>query len=583
MTVVINLILLCYLILMVYYWGLVQGLFSGFLHLLVTIAAGTLALALWEPLVLGVLIHRMPEYAWGVGLLAPFILFLIGLRVALDRLVRANVHFSSVVNGIVGGIFGLCAGILTAGLVIIGLGFLPLGDDIMGYTQLSVNEQGKVQRAASGQLWVAVDDHAAGFFGMLSGGAFYSGHPMPLYRGDLAQQAALFHLRGAYDPYTSVTAEPGTVSVSAVHTQPLNTLPGNIPDSLQTVLKGGSEPAGRMLVYIDTRWEDVEAARGTFIDHALNVIPPQVRLIAWRNVGGVDTATTYAPIAASVKESIDTQRTFIPFSNSTDFVRIAAPPGDIGFVFSIPLEDTPRVLLVRRLPLALEEQGKSAAVDPAKLSELLGRPPGTKALVTQGVDPSTLPPTGNGTVKPPQTGNGPDLGPLADRIELGSKLPRPISANVKGTLVTDGQEIVRGSEEVKQIAGMQMSAATRIEQFQVPGHLACIRLKIEKNEAQSLFGPAISSAQMLQPIWLDDNRGERNYPIGFVWLKTGDAQTISLDRNSTIRRAQDLPIRDMKDGDELYLYFMVPRGIKITAYNLGNTTKQAIDLDIPKQ
>ena len=40
MLTTLTIVLLAYLLLMVYYWGMVQGLFSAFLHLVVVIVAG---------------------------------------------------------------------------------------------------------------------------------------------------------------------------------------------------------------------------------------------------------------------------------------------------------------------------------------------------------------------------------------------------------------------------------------------------------------------------------------------------------------------------------------------------------------
>ena len=49
MLVILNLFVIGIVLLIAYWWGS-QGLFSSFLHLVATICAGAIALAVWEPL-----------------------------------------------------------------------------------------------------------------------------------------------------------------------------------------------------------------------------------------------------------------------------------------------------------------------------------------------------------------------------------------------------------------------------------------------------------------------------------------------------------------------------------------------------
>ena len=55
-----NLVIILFVLAMIY-MGTVQGLFSSFLHLMVVIAAGALAFAVWEPLTLGLLMKHILE------------------------------------------------------------------------------------------------------------------------------------------------------------------------------------------------------------------------------------------------------------------------------------------------------------------------------------------------------------------------------------------------------------------------------------------------------------------------------------------------------------------------------------------
>ena len=164
MLLLLNIIVLVYVLAMAYFWGSVQGLFSGFLNLLCAIVAGALALALWEPLVVGALLGRMGAIGWGLGLAGPFIIFLVILRLAVDNLVRGNVLFPQVVNWLAGGLCGFLTGVITGGILLIGLGALPMGEELFGYQPLNIDSTTKTNmvkvdtdRETRRPLWLPID------------------------------------------------------------------------------------------------------------------------------------------------------------------------------------------------------------------------------------------------------------------------------------------------------------------------------------------------------------------------------------------------------------------------------------------
>ena len=73
------------MVLLIAYWWATQGLFSAILHLVCVVAAATIALALWEPLVVGLLLRGggFDNYAWGLGLGALFTFSLLIFRVTV--------------------------------------------------------------------------------------------------------------------------------------------------------------------------------------------------------------------------------------------------------------------------------------------------------------------------------------------------------------------------------------------------------------------------------------------------------------------------------------------------------------------
>ncbi len=601
---ILNLLLIIFLGLMAFYWGSVQGLFSGLLHLIAVIVAGALALALWEPLVLGFLINRMPEMAWGLGLAGPFVLILAIVRFSMDRLILANMQFHSIINIIVGGVFGLAAGILTAGMILISISMLPLQDDFMGWQPMVLDQKGKAVANPDGQLWVPVDRMTSGFYDALSAGALGRGKPISEHRASLVETAHRARIR--LDANASIVALPEGITVDKVYQMPLPVagLNGEIAGPISEDVRTGST-----IVMVNTRFE---VKPGTYDpDGALRIAPAQVLLVT-RPTGKADEPVTLQPKAVSVRESGAKRPTVQFLNNSTNYARLNAK-GDLGWLFALPTDHEPMYLIIRGLRLTLSKVEKPAAT---AMVAAIGRLPGDDTEVEEqviagktpakpGPGGTTTRPGGTTTTPPRATPGAPGapggttttppsttgtvtqtpgrVGTRADAIELTNMLPTAVSANMLGPIRLEGQAIFSGKSDVG-APGANLNAQTRVESIHVPGHRAMVRLKMSRDDAQSIFGRARAQATMLQPIYIVDNNGEQYYPIGYVWVrKAGNgSQMIAIDRTQEIRAARDLPIAEMQPGEELYLYFLVPKGIQLRAYHLGATIKQDLSLTIPR-
>ena len=159
--------------LIAYMWS-ARGFLSAFLHMLCVIVAGAMALAVWEPLGSYLLTTGeggfLTDNAWAIALAVPFILALVITRVALDKIVPANVHFSTPLNMLGGGVCGLVAGILTVGLALITVGYTRLGPDLgFGYRPVTF-DNGSLRR--TGKLIFPADSITSAFYSSLSNGAF---------------------------------------------------------------------------------------------------------------------------------------------------------------------------------------------------------------------------------------------------------------------------------------------------------------------------------------------------------------------------------------------------------------------------
>ena len=568
-----NILVLVFLALMTYWWG-VQGVFYALLHLLTVILAGALALAIWEPLTVRWLLPRMPWYAWGVGLLGPFALFLILFRVSIDRLLKRSPQCGQLANVMVGGFLGLLSAILTAGLTIIGLGFMPFGADVAGYQPYVVDTDGRVIENPDSGWWVVpVDQVTSNFFSRVSSGALepMSGRSLALYQPSLMRQAALFRLhRDNYDRHASPAATPTGVSVVNYETSswPDDSLdPGTrilIDQQAKRLLGESSENSGRRLVMVQTRWTRKNDV-GTYDKNTLRVFPTQIRLLAFAERRGRTESRLFAPVGVNWEDTTTRLRVYLPFNDNRAFPWSASETSELRWVFVVPEGYTPQSLLARNLRLKLVK-----AKEPTKesLAALIGKP-------GEGTTPAA--PQDN----QPRIGlrHGPRVGSKITQIEMTDELPKPFSIDSARGLEFSGDGLLSGSSTVSLKLGRRDRRCSRVF---VERQLASVRLKLASDAARSLLGQARARAAAINGVWLVDNHHQQWYPSGYVMLKKDRANkmTVKFNRDMPIRSATELPTRTMGDNDELYLYFFVERNIRILKYQVG-TTVTDVSLVVP--
>lgn len=165
-------------------WG-ARGAFSSLLHLVATIIGGAVAFGVWEPLGAAVL-DNLPggdaglgveAIAWTASLLLPFAITTIVCRVIIDAVVRGNMKQSAAVEFVGGGLAGACSGVITVGLVAIGLGYARLPVGFLGYEPTGRSDSGGSLVARS-PLWIPVDSITASFYRFMSLNSLNTGEPL---------------------------------------------------------------------------------------------------------------------------------------------------------------------------------------------------------------------------------------------------------------------------------------------------------------------------------------------------------------------------------------------------------------------
>ncbi len=148
MSAIFNLIVAA-LVLLIAYWWANQGVFSSILHFVCVACAGAMALALWEPVTVNVLLSGggFDDYAWGLSLGGMFVVFLFLFRVVADKLAPSNLEFPQWANYSVGGAFGLLSGMLTMGITLISAGFIQSTTELGGFIGYARDQQASGARA----------------------------------------------------------------------------------------------------------------------------------------------------------------------------------------------------------------------------------------------------------------------------------------------------------------------------------------------------------------------------------------------------------------------------------------------------
>lgn len=550
-----SLIIIVFVILMAVFWY-TQGLFSAFLHLLAVIAAGTIAFAVWEPAAHALLATgaAASHFAWGLSLIGGFFFALVIIRFALDWLIPGNVQFVNLVNLIGGGLCGLFSGILTAGVMVIGLGFLPLPITLMGHQPYGIGLGGQVDETGS-TLWLPVDRWAGGFFSTLAAGSMHpigSDANLATHRPDMHTQAALFRLR--YDENASLVANPQHIQVNRLLVQglPHDALSHELLEALG--LEGDNALANKQIVVVENAWAQHPAAydRGT-----LRLSPVQVQLITAERDGLRTTLHRRHPVAYAT-DDVQGERQLRPFVDERSVAWTSDEEASFAFAFIVPRDEQPRFLMLRQLRFALDDL--EPVPEAGELVAALGRPPEP--------DPDDEPSDG----EPAVAADG--------ALALTSELPEQISMNHASGLRYEGNAVISGRTTVSRFRG-RMDERVRVRHIYHPRHQRMVRLEADLEGARSLLGRAVQTAERIHGITIEDHRGQQIPPIASVWHKQNGEQEINVNLDVPIRSATQLPSpASMRSGDKLYLYFVVSPGVTITRYHLGPDNSHEVNLPV---
>lgn len=528
MYVILNLFVIGLVLLIAYWWGS-QGLFSSFLHLVATICAGAVALAVWEPLHLLILEKTSNLLLNGMGrglaLLLPFLLCLLIFRVLLDKLAPANLKFPHWADLSVGGVLGFASGTIIVGLTLISFGFFQSKDDFMGYHGYQ-RSRGNGQVALINGLWYPAHQHTSRFYEAISKSSFGSSTSLAQYSPELGKQWTLY--RDSHD---------GGKASSFMN-----------PEGM-SVLGYARDPENPQRLFVEVRFN----SRGFDFGRQLTITAAQVRLIE-----APTSRTEVADVAypAAWFQGHD-ERTRQEFNNYHEFNSISnimsSEPGkselDAVFEFRVPADFSPENSRRRAM---LEVKGiryelpSLDAATPALLRRMT--PLNEIEKLIAGGDINSLVSVSNGI---------PGLNASRNTLPAGLRVDDEyFLVSGRGVFPPNQEAIISRALRIKGIA-------------ETPGERV-VQVNMSRGGAADVFALVDQGEVSIEDrLVLTDDRGNTYTPIGY-YKRSGGEIEVDLRPAERMTRVDQFPRTTLGGTETLSVIFRVTDGVRLTYLQAGD-------------
>jgi hypothetical protein len=521
---------LCILmVLFISYWWATQGLFSAIIHLLCVVTAGALALAAWEPLTLGLLLRggKFDGYAWSFALVGVFVVALFVLRLITNKLVPANVDLPQWANLAFGFPVGAVSGVLTVGILMLGVGFVQSQREIMGFEGAARNKTGSVVRIDS--MWIPFHEITGEFYGYLSVGALRSGRPLRQYYPDLAQVSWSLARDSFRNGRGQTTMRPSHAQVMEAWVCPSRCV-------AKVRFGRGARDYGQQLTISSAQIRLVSAASGlrqpTLVEHPSR----------WRQ------ATPAAGDQTFAFNDISHYITTVPGRETADI--LIEFPWREGVV--------PRFIQIKGVRFDVPRL--QSLTDPACDGIMGGASTAT----------ATAPPvSGGGRLNPSNIRLTTDIRPVSASANM---LPGSINANDERFL-TDGEGVFPSGGKT------HVARNLRIVGIHEPPGTRVIQLEVDRRSSANIYGAVRSQASDDAMPVLVDSGGNTYTAVGYIHEGPGGV-SIKLDPANGISLGQ-LPHVPTAGGEKLRLVFQVTEGTQLVGFRLGDVPVVSCNLGVP--
>lgn len=511
------------------YWWANQGLFSSLLHFICVVCAGALALAVWEPLVGGLALRNtfFDQYAWGFGLIGLFAISLALMRLAADKIAPANVMLPDWANLAFGGLLGVGSGIISIGILMIGLGMTQMSNEFMGVKLWTRENRGisNIHDNQAQSLWVPAHEWTARFYEFISAGSFYpefTRQPMAKVYPKLDMVAFSLHRDSFANGQGRTTIVPEAVGI------------------IKTGIFGN-------VFTVDIR------VNNEAYDHAqqFTMSSAQVRVLAYE--GGDERRGRVAvshPVRWTQPTPQGPTRKF-EFDDVSHFVTSIPGQSEVVFQLEFPIGNGDFQIPPGYIPGYIQIKGLRFRLPRPAVEQ--GRPSfeGTRSQVAPA-DPSA---------------------PMADAntIQVRSDI-QPINASFNNIIGLSHQDrwLVSGEGTFRR-GDPPGSRDARIHGVYATPGTKIVTVHVNRDSVASINGPVRERAgETAAPILVDSN-GATYYAKGYIY-ETPDNLRIVLVPEKLIRTVGELPHLPTSNANRLRLLYEVTEGVTITSFRLGDIT-----------
>jgi uncharacterized membrane protein required for colicin V production len=562
-----------------------RGFFSALLHMCCTIAAGAIALGLWEPLRNLALTNLSQDWlldiAPGFTLLLPFGLILATLTILANVAVRSNASPDGASNLIGGGICGLVTSVITAGIMVTSLSMIRAKPDFLQYEPLEQDKKGYITHANN--LWVPVDKIVALAYGHMSQTTLRTSTPLASYYPDLPIRGHLMRM-GPEESLLKLSAKPGDVQFVARYSigaeekdnfgpeDFLRDTLGIYPtaDTFKNLDGEAPEKPVQLEGYVIVPKAGMKEKNGQVI-----LGPGFVQLVVEDEDGN---ASTYLPLAMISQEKGESTRIGRwRFNGEKTFFASAGAAADqpIALEFIVPKGSRPLALFVKGLRLSLRDddgevvKGLSYSFPQDRDVAISSRALFSDALASAPLDTSTATPfrmTAEGAQ---------NFINATNRVQVNNRsLVKGYTGGLQTrtdnnkTRVLDGENQFRDTD----LFSSGMDRSLRVDEFFVESNIAVIQVNATPN--LSPFDYTATDAEGV-PTLIDRN-GFRYPAIGYIYSDPVK-HAIRYTPARPIGSIKDLPsITRSRTDQKITLIFHVSMNVQIEKYAVGEKVLQEL-------
>lgn len=576
-----NILVIVFVLSVAYAW-MTRGVFNAMLHALCVFFAGAIAFAVWEPLSIIFLgLSDMPlveGVAWGVSLILPFVVMMIVFRVITDKVVKANIKSATPVDYAGGAIFGLISSGLTAGIMVIGIGYMRLPSTFLGYQPVyyTSDRSGAGSLVKTDKLWLPVDSVTAMVYSNLSEGSMSSAESLKKWYPDLTLTGYAARINpgegaarnaitedafkvmssytigdttGAGSPKSDVVGEHSFVDLNgkAITPQMAGHVAGYVVEFGPSAKEKGSK-GGQVVI-----------SNG------------QIRLLTEKADGSTGTIFPIATISESSDQGqygrwlFDSEDLFITSSGGKSRI-------PMGFEFFVPADETPIALYVKniRVPVGSIAANKEFSTASAREKLIRSGELLTGQRVKREFDLSE-------SVKVDDR----NIARFAETV--GTVLPSQL-VKQRGMRINDDNEVTEGTaifrdEEIGR-SNTPQTKSLRVEKFAYGNSQRMVQVSVGSDVEGGLLSEAANKAELDEPFMLIDTDGNEYEAVGFIYSDSSDEYTIRYTPGSTMSGLNEdgLPaISRSKDGQKLTLIFLVSTRVDLQYYTIGDVVQMEFD------